>query len=698
MDENLTMYDYALQYATNYGFYVFPCDGKTPAINRGYLNAKRDSRVIAHWWKKLNPDFNIAIACEQSGLLVVDLDKDDEKGKDGFHELQLWEREHGVKLPETATVITGRGGLHLYYRFNYDGTDDDPKNRSGVLDGVDIRANGYVIAPPSLHPNGNYYEWEGSEPESIEDIALADEAVLMLCKYGLNANGKEDITLTNEPIPDGKRNETLFKHGCSLQSKGYPDETIAVTLRSLNNSRCSNPLTDAEMEKLIHSVISGYPKGIMRTFVGDQEWHEPEILKNDKGKTIQSIHNATQAIQFDKELYQRIKYNDLANTITIYGNLPWDVDADNSRKYREWKNVDDSNLLNYLQEQYGLINEKQITHALAIVANKFHYNPIKTFLEQCHELYQGGNYVRRLLPKYLGVEDTDYTYEVMRLFMMGAVCRIYNPGAKFDYVPIIVGEQGVGKSAFLRVLAGSDDWFDDNFNTLEGDKAAEKLRGMWILEIAELSAMKRTKDAETIKAFVTSRSDNYRAPYSKRAEKHKRMCVFAGTTNDRSFLTDTTGNRRFLPLVSNREQQQYMILDVPDEARQDVLMAWGEIMSEFMSLMERHIEPELKLPAVIQREAEEKQTEFLEEDIRVGMIQEYLDTHPDVTRVSAAFLYEQVIDGTKVELTKNKRISNELNTIMESKIQGWKYVGYQRVGHYGKSKAYERTSVPADYT
>ena len=66
--------------------------------------------------------------------------------------------------------------------------------------------------------------------------------------------------------------------------------------------------------------------------------------------------------------------------------------------------------------------------------------------------------------------------------------------------------------------------------------------------------------------------------------------------------------------------------------------------------------------------------------------------------MSAAFLYEQVIDGTKVELTKNKRISNELNTIMESKIQGWKYVGYQRVGHYGKSKAYERTSVPADYT
>ena len=120
-------------------------------------------------------------------------------------------------------------------------------------------------------------------------------------------------------------------------------------------------------------------------------------------------------------------------------------------------------------------------------------------------------------------------------------------------------------------------------------------------------------------------------------------------------------------------------------------------MSEFMSLMERHIEPELKLPAVIQREAEEKQAEFLEEDIRVGMIQEYLDTHPDVTRVSAAFLYEQVIDGTKVELTKNKRISNELNTIMESKIQGWKYVGYQRVGHYGKSKAYERTGVPADF-
>ena len=94
-----------------------------------------------------------------------------------------------------------------------------------------------------------------------------------------------------------------------------------------------------------------------------------------------------------------------------------------------------------------------------------------------------------------------------------------------------MGEQGKGKSSFLRFLALNDEWFNDNFNTLDGDKATEKLRGMWIVELAELQATKRAKDVETIKSFVTSRVDNYRVPYQKRTERRRRMCVLAGTSN-----------------------------------------------------------------------------------------------------------------------------------------------------------------------
>ena len=96
---------------------------------------------------------------------------------------------------------------------------------------------------------------------------------------------------------------------------------------------------------------------------------------------------------------------------------------------------------------------------------------------------------------------------------------------------ILVGKQGAYKSSFLRFLAGSDTWFADNFNSVDGDKAFEKLRGMWIVEMSELQATKRAKDVESIKAFITSTIDTYRTPYERRTEQRPRQCVLAGTSN-----------------------------------------------------------------------------------------------------------------------------------------------------------------------
>lgn len=680
----INLNEYALNYALDYHWAVFPVrQDKQPYTPKGHHDAKTDRRAINHWWGKLFPDANIGISCESSNLLVIDIDKDENTGLDGYQSLKRWERETGFTLPETATAITGRGGMHMYYRYDYDGTDDDPKNRAGVIEGVDIRANGYVVAPPSLHASGRRYEWEISPDEILAD---ADEAVLALCKYGNITQAKKPRFELPQSIGEGQRNDTLYRYGCSLQSQGADDDSIRWNLNHVNNTRCDPPLRTQELEKLIDNVLS-VPKNEFKIYYDSGEAHDPVLKRNAKsGQVVQSIPNCVEAITYDRDLFQRVRFNELAGSVYVYGNLPWDVDYSNAQKMREWKNVDDSNLINYMQDNYGLMNEKNIMHALTIVANKRHYNPVCQFLETCKSLYDGGEYVRQLLPKYLGVEDTDYTFEVMHLAMMGAVCRAFVAGCKFDYMPIIVGEQGVGKSAFLRALACSDDWFSDNFNTLDGDKASEKLRGMWILEMAELSALKRMKDAESIKSFISSVDDVYRSPYSRRTESHPRRCVFFGTTNDYSFLTDRTGNRRFLPLLASEERQQVMVLDDLEGARNDICKAWGEIMTEFDSYGGKL--PILMLSKDGQYQAESMQERYLEEDVRVPKIQEWLDVNTQLSRVCIAQLWVEVFNGNIKDLSP--KTTRELHEIMRKEVAGWVSAGKKRCGEYGVSRCYER--------
>ena len=237
----------------------------------------------------------------------------------------------------------------------------------------------------------------------------------------------------------------------------------------------------------------------------------------------------------------------------------------------------------------------------------------------------------------------------------------------------------------------NDEWFNDNFNSLDGDRAFEKLRGMWIVELAELQATKRTKDVEAIKSFITSRDDTYRSPYSRRTEHHPRMCVLAGTSNPVDFLTDRTGNRRFLPVACGIHD---IISPFKDEigTKATILQAWGEIMDEFK---QANSKPSLVLPKHLERQLTENLTAYLEEDPDIGIIQEWLDkTQED--RVCIIQLWREAL-GHLYDKYEMKDI-NRLHAIMKNNISGWRYANKQSCGKYGIQRAYERidSMVPAD--
>lgn len=671
----------AIEYATKFNWAVFPvsCKTKKPLTPNGCKDAKKDVGAIKHWWKKW-PDASIGIATgSKSNLIVIDEDIDEDKGLDGVKSVRLWENVNG-ELPETVCATTGRGGTHLY--FYYDGTDI--KNRAGLLEGVDVRGEGgYVVAPPSIHPNGTEYAWEIEPGEA--PLAPITAQIKDFLQDGKTAHSAEQFTLP-ERIQSGNRNETLFKLACSLQEQGLPDNVIRATVKESNTELCDVPLPDDELETIIGSALR-YKKGELKVVKKSEEWHEPRIAcKVTKDGEItdqpmQTIANAEEAIAFDKRLYGRIWYNELAYAPYVYGSLPWKQ----GKGWREWTNADDSNLRSYIESNYGLKSGDKIMDALTNVCDRHPVNPVREMLETCHENWDGNKYVENLLPNLLGCEKNEYTTAVMRLFMLGAVSRAFKPGCKFDYMLVLVGDQGKGKSTFLRLLALNDSWFNDNFSTLDNTKAVENLRGMWIVELAELQATKRARDVETIKSFVTSRADVYRAPYGRRTEQRPRQCVLAGTSNPVDFLTDRTGNRRFLPITCNIKKAPMDIFGEEIEVKAYIAQAWGEIMDEYK---QANGKVRLVLPDRLQQEAINAQTAYMEEDPRIGIIQEWLD-HCDKNRVCVMMLWREAL-GHLYDEPRPSEI-NQLHTIMRNSVNGWKYVGIQRNGGmYGNQRSYDR--------
>ncbi|MCI8604457.1 MAG: hypothetical protein HFE79_10000 [Ruminiclostridium sp.] len=271
------MLDYALMYA-KMGLRVFPVQEREkkplPGSN-GFKDAVCDEATIRRWWEN-NPNYNIGIACGEmsdgSFLTVIDIDNDTTKGKSGGESLSQWEKENNCKLPKTLTSKTGSGGFHYLYK-----TDKPFKNSTNLISCVDVRGEGgYIVAPPSIHPNGNTYQWVGENKPKGEDIASADSTVTLLlsakkhkertskskdkAKLPLQQN---DVTSLGQSITEGQRNDTLFRLGCSLQAKGYSDSLIYQQLQNENVCRCSPPLPLEEIETIYKSVLT-YPKKLAK--------------------------------------------------------------------------------------------------------------------------------------------------------------------------------------------------------------------------------------------------------------------------------------------------------------------------------------------------------------------------------------------------------------------------------------------------
>lgn len=667
----MSMYQEAVKYIKA-GLSIFPLKfkGKEPLTKNGCKEATTDAAIVKAWWQKWpNANIGIATGSKSGGLFVIDLDIDEDKGIDGYHSLRDWEKINGC-FPETCCSITGRGGYHLFFR-----TNREVKNRVGIISGVDIRGEGgYIVAPPSIHPNGRIYEWE----YDLEEFEIKEANDIVFKFLNDNANTRKNEFKPPLEILSGTRNRTIFEFACSLQSKGLSDAAIKSAISIENQERCVPPLDEKDLEKILNSVFK-YEKGTSIVYnrnVGQIETKtEYIVLERDKDdKLIQSIDNICTVLRNDELLKGKIKYNVLSYSQYVCGELPWE----HRDTYREWKNSDDSNLKCYIEHKYKLKSMDKIMEALVIVSQENKFNPVIDWLESLK--WDGKKRIEDLLPDYLGVTKDTYSIECMKLFMLGAINRAYRPGCKFDYMLVLTGEQGIGKSTFLKMLACNDVWYNDNFNSVDGDKASEKLRGMWIVELAELLAVKRAKEVESMKAFITSTVDTYRSPYERRTEQRPRVCVFAGTTNSSHFLTDRTGNRRYIPIKVHKNNIKKSLWD--NKVMEDFTQAWAEALYIFKTE-----DPKLVIPKNLEISIENVQKEYLEEDVRAGIIKEWLDnTNHDY--VCIIMIWELAL-GNLYEKPKRSE-SNEIHDIMTNFEEWVRLPKAKRFTKYGVQKCYCR--------
>ncbi|GAY72440.1 virulence-associated E family protein [Lentilactobacillus kosonis] len=199
----------------------------------------------------------------------------------------------------------------------------------------------------------------------------------------------------------------------------------------------------------------------------------------------------------------------------------------------------------YLEQHYHIVfNKGNITDGVIYAAHQHKFDPVKDHIEA--ETWDKKTRVATYFIDNLGAEDNAYVRDVTETWFTGMIARVYQPGVKFEIVPILTGAQGLGKSTVTRNLF--PDKFNDNLSGLGKDKDDfQQLVGSWIIEIGELSAMAKT-DIERIKSFISGQNDRYRPSYGRHAVNHPRRCVFIGTTNQQDYLKDETGERRFFPI------------------------------------------------------------------------------------------------------------------------------------------------------
>lgn len=466
----------------------------------------------------------------------------------------------------------------------------------------------------------------------------------------LGADGYLEITKKN-----GFTTDELYKYLKRCEAEHLDPETGRPLSEKVSETRDAVYMLLDKVEKKIDGVRQQVVCNTAQNFL--------TILRND-------------------DRFQNVRYN------TLRG-LPEKII---NGKAVQWTDADDAISRTYIESCYYISNRQKYEDAFCEFQHDREYDPIQDRINAVE--WDGVARVETMLHRWLGAEDTAYTRECSRLLFAGGINRAFRPGGKFDDVVVFVGKQGGGKSTFCQWLALAPELYS-SIKTISGQKGLEGIQGKWIVEIEELLATMAndysgTKSEENTKAFISTASDFYRKPYDRRPTDSPRHCIFIGTTNRETFLTDKTGNRRWYPVRVDVDGR--WLYEHEEECKADILQAWAEMKHAFDNGLP--LAKPLADVALLST-IKEEQAAAEQDDWREGLIEQYLNGKEKVCLIE---VWQRALypDRSPYYPEMSRRDAYALSAIICNKM-GWVRGNVSDFGDYGRQKSFYKEPPKIDF-
>jgi predicted P-loop ATPase len=577
------------------GFSVVPVAAreKRPAIAWRAFEKKAAPRdVVVDWFEGPRAAHGVGIITGAVSGNIFVLDVDVGPGKDGADTLRALQLRHD-DLPETPEVRTGGGGRHLYFRAPPGVLVKTGTNILGP--GVDVRGEGgFVVAPPSVHPSGERYVWVWQY--TLDDLAIADAPAWLLDLVRADAPTTRPAQITTASTSTSTGALGVMPPKIEDGREQYLRDTVRAVFAQITGENGAWPTAEElftacapQIERRVdlsregrigpttwrdelmaksRAIVTKAKNGALGTLEdavaeyearrGADRAHGPEngphdlpagdwrrdLVRAPNGRAYFNIANAITVLRhhddvagllaFDEFADSRLVMRAVPGSRRVAGEYPRELDDDDLADLAAW----------FARNGFPLASKTTVADAVGVIVRESVVHPVRHWLDAL--AWDGVARLDRWLTDYLGAADTEFVRHVGASWLISAVARVMRPGCKADGVLILEGQQGIGKSTALRVLAG--DWFGDALPPMASKDASSYLRGAWIIELSELSAMSRA-DVESIKAFLSRSEERFRPAYGRYEITVPRQCIFAGTTNQSSYLHDATGNRRFWPVT-----------------------------------------------------------------------------------------------------------------------------------------------------